>query len=96
MTVAFAAVHRTLDYRGEDTGLFVVAFDDGTKFFSRHQPKLYDASAQPIASREVVPGSYVNVRYSEHQKRKLMQAIQLVREPEEEPPFRPILDDGHL
>jgi hypothetical protein len=96
MTVAFAAVHRTLDYRGEDTGLFVVSFDDGTKFFSRRQPKLYGAAAQPIAPREVLPGTYVNVRYHEHRGRKLMEAIQLVREPDEETPFDPIMDDGHL
>jgi hypothetical protein len=96
VTVAFAAVHRTLNYRGEDTGLFVMSFDDGTTFISRRQPRLYDASARAIASREIVPGTYVNVRYSEHQKRKLLEAIQLVREPEEEPPFRPIPEDGHL
>jgi hypothetical protein len=95
MTIAFAAVHRTLRYRGEDTGLYVAAFDDGTTFISRRQPRLYDASARPIASREVIPGTYVNVRYSDHQKRILLEAIQLVREPEEEPPFLPILDDGH-
>jgi hypothetical protein len=96
MTIAFASVHRTLRYRGEDTGLYVVAFTDGTTFVSRRQPRLYDASARPIASREVNPGAFVYVRYSEHQKRKLMEAIQLVREPEENTPFDPVPDDGHL
>jgi hypothetical protein len=51
--------HRTLQYRGENTGLYVAAFDDGTTFFSRRQPRLYDASARPMALREVIPGSCV-------------------------------------
>jgi hypothetical protein len=97
MTIAFAAVHQSLRYRAEDTGLYVVAFADGTMFVSRRQPRLYDASARPIAPREVVPETYVYVRYHERRGRKWMEAIQLVREPEEEPPpFGPILDDGHL
>jgi hypothetical protein len=96
MTIAFASVHQTLRYRGEDTGWHVLALDDGTTFLSRHRPRLYDASARPIASREVIPGTYVYVRYSEHQRRKLMEAIQLVREPpEEEPPFNPVSGDNH-
>ena len=97
MTIAFAAVHQTLRYRGEDTGWHVLAFTDGTAFFSRRPPRLFDAAARPVPSREVRPGTYVNVRFSENQRRKLMEAIQLVREPpEEESPFRPVLDDGHL
>jgi hypothetical protein len=96
MTIAFAAVHQTLRYRDEDTGLYVVAFTDGTTFISRRQPRLYDATARQIPTREVIPGAYAYVRYSEHQKRKLMEAIQLVREPDEEPPFDPVPDDGHL
>ncbi len=97
MTLAFAALHRTLLYRGEDTGLHVLAFTDGEVFISRHRPKLYDAAARPIPSRELLPGTYVNLRYSERQQCKLMEAIQLVRlPPEEESPFRPVLDDGHL
>ena len=95
MTIAFAALHKHLRYRGEDTKLYVAAFDDGTMFFSRRQPALYDALAQLIAHREVPPGSYVNVRYHEHRGRKLMEGIQLVREPDEETPFDPIQDDGH-
>ena len=54
MTVAYAALHRTLTYRGEDTGLYVAAFDDGTLFFSRHQPPLEDAAAKRIEPREVL------------------------------------------
>ena len=96
MTITFAAVHRTLHYRGEDTGLYVVAFDDCTTFFSRRQPPLYDAAARQMSPREVLPGSFVYVRYREHLGRKLIDAIQLVREPEEDPPFDPVLDDGHL
>jgi hypothetical protein len=96
VTIAFAATHRTLRYRGEDSRLYVVAFDDGTVFLSRQRPRLYDASAKAIDSREVIPGSYVNVRYREHRRRKWMEAIQLVREPKEESPFDPVPDDGHL
>jgi hypothetical protein len=96
MTIAFAAIDRTLKYRGEDTGLFVLAFDDATTFVSRRQPKLYDAAARPIPPREVIPETYVNVRYHERRGRNWLEAIQLVREPQEEPPFRPVPDDGHL
>jgi hypothetical protein len=96
MTVAFAAIHQSLRYRGEDTKLYVAAFDDGTMFVSRRQPALYDALARMIAQREVPPGSYVNVRYHEERGINRMDAIQLVRLPEEEPPFDPVPDDGHL
>ena len=96
MTVAYAALHRTLAYRGEDTGLYVAAFDDGTMFFSRHQPPLYDAAARRIEAREISPGSYINVRYHEKNHRRWMEAVQLVRLPDEEPPFQPVPDDGHL
>ena len=96
MTVAFATIHQTMRYRGEDTGLHVVAFDDGGVFFSFRQPRLYDAAARPIPPREILPGAYVMVRYAERQRRRLMDAIQLLKEPEEEPPFLPVLDDGHL
>jgi hypothetical protein len=96
MTVAFAALHRTLAYRGEGTGLHVLAFVDGTTFVSRRQPRLFDAAARPVPPREVAPGAYVNVRFREWRGRKWMEAVQLVQEPEEEPPFLPVLDDGHL
>jgi len=66
MTIAFAAVHQTLRYRAEDTGLYVVAFTDGTTFVSRRQPRLYDASARQISPREVIRGAHAYVRYSEH------------------------------
>ena len=96
MTIAFAALHRTMKYRGEDTRLYMVAFDDGTTFFSRQPPRLYDAAARQIPLREVVPETYAYVRYHERLGRKWMEAIQLVKEPEVEPPFRPVVDDGHL
>ena len=96
MTIAFAAIDRKLRYRGEDTGLYVATLTDGTMFLSRLPPKLYDSAARPIPLREVIPNSYVYVRYQERRGRKWMEAIQLVREPEVESPFPPILDDGHL
>jgi len=96
MTVAFAALHRTLLYRGEDTHLYALAFDDGTLFFSRRQPPLYDAMARSMLPREVPPGSRVNVRYREELRRKWIEAVQVVRLAEDECPFDPIPDDGHL
>jgi hypothetical protein len=95
MTIAFAALHERLRYRGENTKLYVAAFDDGTMFFSRRQPALYDALARLIAQREVPPGSYVNVRYHVERGINRMDAIQLVRLPEEKPPFDPVPDGGH-
>lgn len=96
MTVAFAALHRTLEYRGQDTRLRVVALDDGTIFFSRHRPPIYDAMARLIAQREVLPGSYVNVRYREERGQKRMDAVQVVKAVKDDPPFDRVLDDGHL
>jgi hypothetical protein len=97
MTIAFAAVHRTLRYRDEDTNLYVCAFDNGTTFISTRQPRLFDASARLVTPRELLPGTDVNVCYERRLARNWMDAIQLVKEPpEEEPPFRPVLDDGHL
>ena len=96
MTVAYAALHRRVRYRGKDTNLFVVAFEDGTMFFSPHQPPLYDRMAKLIPPREVLPGSYVNVRYHEARGRRWMDAVQVVRMAEDQSPFDPILDDGHL
>jgi hypothetical protein len=96
MTVAYAALHRTLRYRDDDTGLHVLAFEDHTMFFSKQQPKFYDAMAKPVAPKEVLPGSYVNVRYHVERGVNRMQAVQIVHHPEEESPFDPILDDGHV
>ena len=96
MTIAFAAIHRTLAYQGRDTGLHVVAFDDGSTFFSHRQPPLYDAMARPISPREIPPGSRVNVRYRDERGRKLMEAIQILLLAEDPSPFDPVLDDGHL
>ena len=96
MTVAYAALHRTLRYRDEDTGLHVLAFEDRTMFFSKRQPKFYDAMAKPVAPREVLPGSYVNVRYHVERGVNRLRAVQIVRRPPEESPFDPVPDDGHL
>ncbi len=96
MTIAYAALHAHLRYRHEDTGLYVAAFADGRMFFSRFQPRLYDRQARPIPTREVLPGSYVNISYAIERGLKMMEAVQLVEEPAEISPFDPILDDGHL
>jgi hypothetical protein len=96
MTIAYAALHRTLRYRDENTNLFVAAFDDGRMFFSRRQPPLYDRQARPIPAREVLPGSYVNIKFAIEQGFNLMEAVQVVREPPLDAPFDPVLDDGHL
>jgi hypothetical protein len=96
MTVAYAALHQTLRYKGEDTRLHVLAFTDRTMFFASQRPKLYDAMAKPIAPKEVPPGSYVNVSYHVARGVNRMEAVQIVRQPEEESPFDPLLDDGHL
>ncbi len=96
MTIAYAALHRTLRYRDEDTKLYVAAFTDGTMFFSRRQPPLYDRQARPVPVREVIPGSYVNIRYLVEKGVNWMEAVQLVQEPHLASPFDPVLDDGHL
>jgi hypothetical protein len=96
MTIAFAAVHQRLRFRGEDTKLYGVAFDDGTMFLSASQPKLYDRMAKPIPPREVLPGSYVNVSYRRVLGVNRMEAVQVIRFAEDDCPFDPIVDDGHL
>jgi hypothetical protein len=96
MTVAFAGLRERLRYRGEDTSLYALAFEDRTMFFARQQPKLYDAKAELIAPREVPPGSYVNVRYRVQNGVNRMTAVQIVRLPREASPFDPVPDDGHL
>lgn len=96
MTIAYAALHERLRYRGDDTGLFVAAFDDGQMFFSRRQPPLYDRQARPIPAREVLPGSYVNIKYAIERGLRLMEAVQVVTEPARDSPFDPVPDDGHL
>jgi hypothetical protein len=96
MCVAYAALHRTMRYRGEDTKLFVAALWDHQMFFARRQPDFYDRGAQLIAPREVLPGSYVNIIYAIRERVKWMEAIQLVEEPAQDSPFDPVPDDGHL
>lgn len=88
-TVVYAALHRTLRYRGEDTGLYAAALEDGTTFFGRRQPALYDAEAAPISPCEVATGSRVRVRYYEEHGRKMMVAVQVVRLAQEAAPFSP-------
>jgi hypothetical protein len=95
-TIAYAALHRTLRYRGEDTGLYVAALVDGTMFFSRHQPPLYDRQGRPVPVREVLPGSLVNIKYVIERGINWMGAVQVVREPAQERPFAPVSDDGLL
>jgi hypothetical protein len=95
MTIAFAALHQPLRYRSEDTRLHVLAFEDHTFFFSRRQPPFYDTKAQPIAPREVPPGSRVNVRYHEQGGQKWMDAIQILCLAHDPAPFDPV-GDGHL
>jgi hypothetical protein len=96
MTIAYAALHRPLVYRGEDTRLYGLAFEDGQTFVSRRQPSLYDRHAQPVLLREVLPGSKVNVSFIVEEGIKRMLAVQLVSEATEQVPFDPIPDDGHL
>jgi hypothetical protein len=96
MTIAYASLHRTLRYRGEDTKLYCAAFEDGTMFFSRQQPPLFDAAALRIAMREVVPGSYVNLRSHVERSVNMLDAVQLVRQPVEKAPFSPVPDDAPL
>ena len=96
LTVAFAALHQRLRYRGEETRQFALAFEDRTIFFSPQQPPLYDKAAKRIAPQEVLPGSYVNVRYRRERGINWMEAVQLVHSAQEKSPFDPIPDDEHL
>lgn len=96
MTIAYAALHRRLRYRDEETAFYVAAFTDGRMFFSTRQPKLYDRLAKPIPPQEVPPGSYVNVKYRVEEGINRMEAVQVVRFVEDQSPFDPVPDDGHL
>jgi hypothetical protein len=44
----------------------------------------------------VLPGSYVNISYTVERGVNWMEAVQVVRQAEEECPFDPVPDDGHL
>jgi hypothetical protein len=90
--VAFAALHRTLAYRGEDTGLYVVAAEDGTMFFSRRQPPLYDSMARSMPMHEVLPKSVINVRYHLEDGIRKIDAVQIVHEAEPDCPFEPVFE----
>jgi hypothetical protein len=96
MTIVYAALHKTLRYRDEDTKLFAAALDDGRMFFSRRQPPIYDRNARLVPPREVLPGSFVKIRYAIERGLKLMEAVQVVNEPRQDSPFDPVPDDGHL
>lgn len=90
--VAFAALHRTLAYRGEDTGFYVIAAPDGTMFFSHRQPSLYNSLARSMPMHEIPPGSVVNVRYHIEDGIGKIDAVQIVHEPEPDCPFEPVFD----
>ncbi len=96
VTIAYAALHQRLRYRGEDTGLYAVSLDDERLFVSRQQPRLYDRQAQRMSVRELLPGSFVKVKFSTERGVNLMNAVQLIREPALDFPFDPVPDDGHL
>jgi hypothetical protein len=91
--IAFAAVHQRLRWRGEDTSLYGIAFVDGTMFFARRQPPVFDARAKKIGAGEILPGSTVNVRYRVDGRVNWLEAIQIVQFAEEESPFMPMM--GH-
>ena len=66
MTIAYAALHQRLRYRGEDTGFYVVALDDGTVFINGQPPLLFDRKARGITLRqlqEMLPGTRVNIEF---------------------------------
>ena len=90
--MAFAALHRTLSYRGEDTGLFVIAGQDGSEFFSRKKPALFDSMAKPVAAREILPGSIINVRFQFRPEYRQIEAVQIVTETAPPCPFEPVFE----
>lgn len=94
--MAYAALHRTVFYGGEDTGLFVVAGDDGSRFFARRQPPFFDAKARPTSAREILPGSVINVQFGPTPRYRQINAVQIVSEAEPVCPFQPVseLVDG--
>jgi hypothetical protein len=94
MCIAYAALHRTMRYRGEDTKLFVMALFEEQMFFARRQPDFYDRRARLIPPREVLPGSYVNISFVKREGVNWMTAVQLVEEPAQDSPFDPVPDDG--
>lgn len=91
-TVAYACVHRTVRYRGEDTKLYVVALVDTSVFVARVRPRLFDRLARPIQVQEIFPGTGVKVAYELQNGRKWMQGIQIVHCYEEGSPFSPVVD----
>ncbi len=90
MTVAFSALHRHLLFRGEDTGLHVLALDDGTMFFNRVSPRLFDRDGKRIMMQEFLAGDYVRVKYLEKGGIKKMDAVQIVEQAADDCPFDPV------
>jgi hypothetical protein len=90
--IAFAAVHQRLRWRGDDTSFYGLGFDDGMMFVSRRQPPIFEAPAQKVGAREILPGSTVNVRYRVDGRVNWLDAIQIVQVAEEESPFMPVMD----
>ena len=94
--MALGAVHERVRFRGEPWPYYLLALNEGVVYLARHQPALYDRSAQRIGAREIPPGSAVRVRYKEVDGVRWMSAVQIVMLAEDQSPFDPVaeLDDG--
>jgi hypothetical protein len=93
-TVAIGAVQTRITFRGEQWPYYLLALSDGQVFLARRQPALYDAAAQPLAVREILPGSTVRVRYHERNGVRWMDAVQIVKLAVDQVPFSPVADEG--
>jgi hypothetical protein len=91
--VAYAALHQTLRYRGEDTKLYSLAFTDGSLFFAKRAIELYDAANARVALREIGPGTVVRVVAQERKGVNWMSAVQVIRELVVNSPFGPLPED---
>ena len=91
--IVFSALHRTIFYAGKDTGLFMVVGTDGSTFFAGTQPSFFDAQARRVTAYEILPGSVVNVCFTEEPRYRQVKAVQIVSEPPSWCPFRPLLVD---
>jgi hypothetical protein len=91
-TVAIGALHQRVTFRGEPWPFYVLALDSGEVFLARRQPAFYNRGAQPIAPREIPPGSVVRVRYYEEGGMRRMDAVQIVRLAEDQSPFDPVAE----
>jgi hypothetical protein len=88
--IVFSALHRTIFYAGEDTGFFMMAGADGSRFFSRRQPPFFDSQARAVAAYEILPGSVVNVCFRQSPRYPQVLAVQVVSEPSPWCPFEPV------